>query len=325
MSLQRVWTRFPHTQKRAMIPWPAGHPHSSSQTLGSARSPYYRAAVPSGLRKHGRRHQLAMSYSNYSPRNPWQYDYNIYNGPPKPRAGRLKDMAIGSVLTIIAVVAVSIYSLSDILEEIKEVKEEKELVAKMKEIADHYDPLLEEAIARLDGSTESTERYRNLFFQQMNDVFQANFNEGRVVELGPLSRFPESHEFRGMENVEDRDTAVLMGPRWSAKELDELLERGRKTDESPCHHVFVSVFANARDLDIMPYREGRSTPGHSKLDEILRRLEFMVEKLYKDGELHDDIPTFITVTLLDKMLTYIHDGTILHHYELGPQYGRHIR
>ncbi|KAI1430494.1 hypothetical protein GGR50DRAFT_684756 [Xylaria sp. CBS 124048] len=301
--LRRTWTRIPHAPR-----WPAilgrqasFHVHSFSK-MPRAQSLYCRAALPSTTpqTKEKPRH-LARSYSNYAPRDPYQYHYNNHNRQIK---SRLKDMAIGSILTIVTYIAFVAYSSWDsMIEE----EETEQFEREWDEICQRIRPHIIEAEAKAaEGDLESAERSRELFISMIKELFDLNLRyveeDYEPVRNFPLFKFPEWHALHGREQIEDGLTAVFVAPIHTTKETQKTVNKGRRRR----HFINVAVYHNVGNMSTPPHDVGE-TAGHSKLDEIIWRVDCMISTMYDDGVLDRDVVTEALVYLPDYVMAFAHE------------------
>ncbi|KAI2640166.1 hypothetical protein GGS21DRAFT_401614 [Xylaria nigripes] len=310
-QLRQLHTRLSHAQRTGTtLSWPTAHAHSSlliRQNLhGDAKS--------QRAQKHETPRHMARSYSNYAPNGPIQY----YEAPPKSRGGRFKDMAIGSLVTVLVYVACMSYLTSKLEQEEEEEMKRMGLHPESAGIAQFYTELMKNAEAGSDGSAKSIDFIRGLFIETVAAyayIKSLFLDDREILSLGPLAKFPEDHKFRGTEEVQDQDTAVFL-PYISDEELKRLQDDCGE-DETICQFVIVGVFANARDVDMGSYRDESTNLGQSKLNEILRRIGYAVEKMYDDGLLRPGIETRVSLCLRDRLLNYFHDGQSMRYEVLG--------
>lgn len=111
MLVRGLWTGVPHAQRTV-----TSHTHSwlkaclARPNRARVQIPYPDAKLRLEFQKHlnGKQRHSSNAYSNYAPRGPSQY-HGSYGQPPKTRANRLKDVAIGSFLTIVGYLAYVLY------------------------------------------------------------------------------------------------------------------------------------------------------------------------------------------------------------------------
>ncbi|KAI0811906.1 hypothetical protein GGR55DRAFT_639619 [Xylaria sp. FL0064] len=286
--------------------WSAAHP--SQQIHWKARCHSKGANLRLGSSSHEKR-RLSRLYSNYAPRGPPPY-YNPYAQQPRSRASRLKDMAIGSALTIIAYLAYESY---DYWQRTKEVEEEEEVRTNVDALLSQYDRLLQKVLQGDDGSPERTEEIRALLKERTIALTRAiipkDSPDQSVTEVGPLPRLPEDHkcQCREVQRLEDGDTLMLIPPQPSGRELEET--KKREADPSlrlVAGKAVVAINAFARDIAASEPGKRITDPGASKLHEILCRSALMLNKLSNEG-IMDDVPIWVTVFLWDDMFFFIYD------------------
>ncbi|TGJ80230.1 hypothetical protein E0Z10_g8544 [Xylaria hypoxylon] len=293
MLTRRLWTQAPRTR--------------SWSTAANLRL---------GLQKHGKQQRLSRAYSNYAPKGPPPY-YNMYGQSPKSpksRTSRLKDMAIGSILTITAYIAHCYWAV------LEETKEDEEYFSELHGIFSHYNQLLGEAEASGDDSPESMEKIQSLFKERAMVLTRAGIQkdeENRSVrELGPLPKLPEDHKCKchGVQSITDSDTLILMPPQPPADKLKEMnefaWEHGLLTrTRIVTHDVVVAVNAFAGDMKVGGSTwQGLTNSSPSKLHEIICRSLFMIDKLLKEGIFNGDGPTMVTVILRDTIFSFVYNG-----------------
>ncbi|KAI1271232.1 hypothetical protein F5Y07DRAFT_383512 [Xylaria sp. FL0933] len=291
--------------------WSAAYP--SKQIHWKAQCPSRGANLRPGPPNHEKR-RFSRFYSNYAPRGPPPY-YNPYAQQPRSRASRLKDMAIGSALTIIAHLAYESY---DYWQLTKEMEEEEQLASNVKTLFSQYDRLVQKVLRGDDGSPERTEEIRTLLKERAialtRAVIPKHSPDQSVTEVGPLPRLPEDHKCQchEVQRLEDGDTLMLIPPQPSAREIEEM----RKGETDPSTRVvagkaFVAINAFAGDVAASEPGQKITDPGASKFHEILCRSALMLDKLCNEG-IMDEVAISVTVFLWDDMFFFIYDkGEVL--------------
>ncbi|KAI1739021.1 hypothetical protein F4680DRAFT_155129 [Xylaria scruposa] len=289
MSLRRVWTRAPHTTRTAMSQSWSRPTHLRVQIS-------YRDALL-GSQKEKQQHSSKV-YSNYAPKGPSQY-YGAYGQPPKSRASRLKDMAIGSALTIAIFLAYILYYNSQRL--LQEKKEAEEVVKRAnisremhKEIYSRYQK--RKAEIDDDSSSESskeTNQERRLIIIYAQDPDGGDTFEAEC--LGSLSRFPEGHEKQGSEMVKDGEALVFL------LLLDDAEER------VITHLVIISIDCTAENLGISNPISASNDQTYPKFDEIKLRAAMMIHDMFHRGTLDFHRPILLDFQFLDGQRTYVWD------------------
>ncbi|KAK5628696.1 hypothetical protein RRF57_004411 [Xylaria bambusicola] len=283
----------------ARVPRGPGSVTAKSSTfliLGKTPSLHSGTNLRYGLSKIEKGQQLSRAYSNFAPTDPYSH-YDAYAQPPKSRVSRLKDMAIGSVLTIIAYLAYRTYSLWDV---VKHAEEELGVAIKLEEIYSHYDQLLEQAEA-----VDDKEKIRSLFKERAMALVRAilrNQEDQTINELGPLPTLPEDYDCQshGTLIFGDGDTVMLMPQRPPLDEANPL---------SPRHMVAVAINAFAEDVGINDDAMGLVNYRTPKVHEIICRSRYMLEKLRKEGTI--DGMTLVTVYLWDFEFMFVYDKGIV--------------
>ncbi|KAI0514586.1 hypothetical protein F5B22DRAFT_611061 [Xylaria bambusicola] len=290
MLIRRLGARVPR------VLGPATASRSTFVTLRETPSLHSGAALRYGLPKIEKRQQLSRVYSNFAPRDYSRYD--AYAQPPKSRGSRLKDMAIGSILTIIAYLAYKSYSLWDV---VKHAREEIDVAIELDEIYSHYDQLLDQAEAAGD-----MEKSQSLFKERAMALVRAmlrNQEDQTINDLGPLPTLPEDYDggqSHGAQIFGGGDTLMLMP---QCPPLDE------GNSLSPRHLVAVAINAFAEDIGINDDAMGLVNYRTPKVHEIIRRSRFMLEKLRKEGTI--DGMTLVTVYLWDFEFMFVYDEGII--------------
>ncbi|KAI0450297.1 hypothetical protein F5B21DRAFT_491574 [Xylaria acuta] len=311
MSLRRLWTWAPHTPRAATSrSWSTAD--LFQPTHARVQTPYRgknfiierkNASSRPVSQKHGKHQHPSRVYSNYAPRDPSQ-GYGAYGQPPKSRASRLKDMAIGSALTIAVYLAYIFYCSRQmlVLQDMERnfTKEELEIVL-------HYEKILRKAEAEDDGSPESAEKIRRIFKERTIAILymaKEDKDDTIIDEFGPLLRFPEGHKEHGSERVKGEDILVLMPPIPSEEEMADIKPEDKVMGID--YLVIVAVNDFEENLGIDDGNIVISHQTHPKLNEIWCRLVIMIDNLYQKGTLDPDKPTIITFFLRDGMPSFIY-------------------
>ncbi|KAI8953219.1 hypothetical protein F4801DRAFT_537845 [Xylaria longipes] len=296
MSLRRLWTRAPHIPRTATsLSWSTAY--LSRPTL---QIPYRVAYLRFAVQKYEKQQHSFKAYSNYAPRDPSQY-YGAYGQPPKSRASRLKDMAIGSALTIAVYIA---YILHESRQTAQDERDVSAVDNEIGELIDHYDKLLTRAEAEDDGSPESAEHIHGVLKERAIAIMRwlQTWEEMPVEDLGPLPRFPEGHKDHGSEMVEDRDIVVLKPPPPPKEKLEDIDPEEKAF--TIIHEMVVVVNHSTEDLGI-------SNP---MFYEIGCRLAIMMDNLCRVGTLDPDSPTLVMFCFRDRGEDYIYKhklGTLI--------------
>ncbi|KAI1414137.1 hypothetical protein F5Y13DRAFT_22488 [Hypoxylon sp. FL1857] len=202
-----------------------------------------RSAV--GCRQFGSRPNF--NFSNYAPPPPGPYFYT----PPRSKASRLIDMAIGSVLTIGAYIS---YTYREVVKDIEEVENKiNELRA---EVAEWHQSLTE---ARLAGDRD---RLRELSLNASRPA------DEDWIEVGPLPGLPEGETLHGKEAIPEEDTLMFI-----RAESVEIFEPS----------LLVNIALNADCDDILPVNPDNAEHSEGVLSEILLRLNYQAAKWVQEG------------------------------------------
>ncbi|KAI3322520.1 hypothetical protein HD806DRAFT_500307 [Xylariaceae sp. AK1471] len=311
MLLRRLHTQTPRTERTVARSWSTAHLsrhfHGKTQTAFKYRGVHLRFE----FQQSAKQQQLSRSYSNYAPRGP--PPYSTYIQQPRSRASRLKDMAIGSILTIAVYLTYEFYVYRQIM---KEMKEDEVLGRTLNELLFHYAELLDKAEANGDDA----EKIRALVMERAKAVALLSVDQGHqgepVEDLGPLPRLPEGQALHGKEKIEDEDTLVLFPPQPDAEELAKLDKEARKRGEGerteqPVYTVFIAINAFSEDLGLpgpgkereMP-KSGAIDSGEFKFGEVLVRSGFMIDGLCSAGTLEPDRRALVTILLRDDVWVY---------------------
>ncbi|KAI0424878.1 hypothetical protein F5Y09DRAFT_323210 [Xylaria sp. FL1042] len=286
----------------------------SQQIHGKARCLYKGSDLRLGFPKHEQRQHLSRPYSNYAPRGPPPY-YSPYGPQPKSRTSRLKDMAIGSALTIATYLVYNSYEYWRLQ---KEVDEEEELASKINECFSHYDRLAQMAFRGDDGSPESTEKIRSLLKERAMAVARVvipkDYHDKSITDFGPLPKLPEDHKCvcHEVQRLEDGDTLMLMPPQQSVEELENIKGVGEDgSGQVVTHKAIVAINAFAGDVAASDPGKRIGDPGASKFHEIICRSTFMLDKLRQEGIMDNGL-IGVTVFLWDDIFYFVYDeGTVL--------------
>ncbi|KAI0540619.1 hypothetical protein GGR58DRAFT_460318 [Xylaria digitata] len=301
MLIRRVWTQAPRAPSLSTA-------CVSRHVYAKIQDHHINTKLPVELHNH---EQPSRAYSNYAPRGPPPY-YNMYGQPPKSRASRLKDMAIGSILTITVYFAYIYWELRD---ELKEMEEEEERASMVNEIFLHYQQLLEKAEKSDDGSPESLERIHSILKERAMAFARKVFTDGQddqlIEDLGPLPKIPEGRLSPEVQRIEDKDTLVLMPPPPSADKsrvIDESNPRRgpHSWDQVVSNNIVVAVNVFSEDSQVRARERWQTDPDAAQFREIIARSMFMVDKLRREGVLRDG-GVEITVILRNEMFSFFYD------------------
>ncbi|KAI0845684.1 hypothetical protein F5Y00DRAFT_163971 [Daldinia vernicosa] len=154
----------------------------------------YTRARPSLLRPIAHHRQFRsrpqLSFSNYAPPPPGPY----FSAPPRSRGSRLKDIALGSVITIVAYIAYQFYSFRQFSKDLEKAVEELS-----QEEARDDELRLSFADARRAGDHD---RLREITFQHARRKCMSD----HTMEFGPLPSF-----FGDKNIIPEEDTLVFIG------------------------------------------------------------------------------------------------------------------
>ncbi|KAI0479547.1 hypothetical protein F4859DRAFT_439065 [Xylaria cf. heliscus] len=308
MSLWGPWTQ-PLRAPRIVTTqsWLTARP--SRPTHMRVQIPYRAANLRLGSQKHWKRQHFAKAYSNYAPRGPSQY-YGAYGQPPKSGASRLKDMAIGSVLTI---AVYSVYVFYHARKRLQEMRGREDMKNELGDIFPHYERLLTKAEKEDDGSAESAEKIHRLFKERAVAIMHVGLSKQEkdqfvVRDMGPLPRFPQGHRNHGKEMVRDEDTLVLMPPPVSEEELAEIpIEDRARTI------IYSMVLAINDHTENFQVKNGpiHSGPANPKFYELECRLVIVIDSLYQEGALDPSMPTLVSFFWRDAVLQYVYKSRTL--------------
>ncbi|KAI1149142.1 hypothetical protein F4825DRAFT_431535 [Nemania diffusa] len=325
MLARRLWIRAPHatmttttsTTAKAQT-WPTD---CSCQQTPKSRGPpgIYKgegagAGSYSRVQGHGKRQQQFRAYSNYAPKDPAPYYGSTYSQPPKSRASRLKDMAIGSALTATIYVVYTLYTAWQTLDKREEEQYLAEMSERLKKIFDYYDRLLFEARVGSDDIPEKAEKIRNIFVQRALAILLLLFYNGNLREasafiknLGLLPRLPENHQLHTPEQIRDEDTVVYevlpdkrsLGEKVATYMLDDGLHVIDCT-------VVVAIYASSGDLAAGGDSEDRAgRRAGSGFRELNHRIVYMMDNMY-GGTLGAKQAVGVTIILRDEILSYVY-------------------
>ncbi|KAI1749064.1 hypothetical protein F4782DRAFT_336417 [Xylaria castorea] len=318
MSLRRLWTRAPHTPRTATS---QGWSTASRPTHPRVQIPYRDARL--GSQKYGKQQHSSKAYSKYAPGGPSPY-YGAYGQPPKSRATRLKDMAIGSALAVIVYLAYVFYNSRQVLQETMEAKVDEDYTDEAPtggaptdggptdeawDVRCRYEKLLRKAEAEDDGSPESAEKIRRIFVERTIAVVHAEVPDKEkdtftIEDMGPLPRFPKGHKKHGSEMVKDEDTVVLVQPPMSEEELAGLHPKDRA--RAMVRMVVVAVNDSVENFGIGNLDPRIHHPTHPKFYEIERRLDIMMDDLFEVGTLKPHPTIVVTLFLRDGIEPYLY-------------------
>ncbi|KAI0206896.1 hypothetical protein F4808DRAFT_405715 [Astrocystis sublimbata] len=320
MSLRRLCTRVSHAPGTARSPsWSAYFPSRPTHTR--AQIPHNRVKLRLGAQDQGRNQHFFQAYSNYAPKGPpphygygYGYGYGPYGQPPKPRASRLKDMAIGSVLTIAVYIGYTIYRAFGLAEEWRDSRAAHELMtqdAYNESVAVHFhhEKLIDKAEADDDGSPESSAKIHRLILERIFDFLEPPPAGPHELDEILLPVYPKSHDKYGLELVKERDVVILMN---EAPDMDD--DRNpEELNEPPWvivgvnHHITTLGAREVREIQdpATMFCEGQTD---SKFHEIAGRIAVMLEILYEGSKHLADKPVLITFFFRDGMQSYNYYG-----------------
>ncbi|RWA05463.1 hypothetical protein EKO27_g9647 [Xylaria grammica] len=308
MLIRRLWTRGAPSRSAINL---------SQQTCGKTQGLHKGANLRLALQKHGLQQRVSRAYSNYAPRGPPPY-YNTYSQPPKSRASRLKDMAIGSILTIAVFLGVDYWCVWGEEEMEEEVEEGNGIGDEIYIIFTHYNRLLEGAEASDDGSLESAEKIKNLFRERAIALIHAtsskkDLEDSSIKDLGQLPRLPEGrecNEYDGVQKIKDEDTLIFLLPQSAVSEMRKKtaadLRRG-STSRSPVpvHNIVIAINAFTGSPMTGGFTRRPNDAGTFPVPELMCRTAFMLENLHKEGVLTGPPTTIVTVFLRDQIGSFI--------------------
>ncbi|KAI1077719.1 hypothetical protein F5B20DRAFT_259646 [Whalleya microplaca] len=236
-----------------------------------ARPTTRRSAVPHRQFRTGPQHNF-----NYTP----QPQPTYYR--PQSWRSRLRDMAIGSGITIGAYLIYQSYRYRRFVKELKGTEEEiKAVLAKRLEFSN----ALAEALEAGDH-----ERLREVVFEFHRAAF-APFAE--IVEVGPLPGFPEGDELYGKETIPVEDTLMFV-------EHDP-------ADKDRVAVVNVIINAGVDELERVP--SGQVVLAGSKkgkLGELLSRMEIQAAEWRRAGSLHEGDDIYVVFTMRDSNVIFVY-------------------
>ncbi|KAI0551913.1 hypothetical protein F4679DRAFT_112736 [Xylaria curta] len=293
MSLRRVCTRAPHTTRTAMSQsW-------SRPTHLRVQIPYRDARL--GSQKEKQQHS-SKAYSNFVPKGPSQY-CGAYGQPPKSRASRLKDMAIGSALTFaISFAYIFFYDSQQLQEAEEDVKRANEL----RQIHSRYKKIRAETDD--DGGSESSEETNR---ERGSTVVPVENGQGDTFELeyvGSLPRFPEGHEKHGSEIVKDGETSVFLLSPANEEELATI--EPKDIARTIARVMIIKIEYTAENLGIENPNSSSNRGNdqtYTKFFEITWRAAMMIEDMFQCGTLDSDRPTLLEFHFLDGSRSYVWD------------------
>ncbi|ORY65397.1 uncharacterized protein BCR38DRAFT_484823 [Pseudomassariella vexata] len=201
-----------------------------------------------------------------------------FSPPPRSRGSRIKDMAIGSVLTIGAFFIYKYYTLRQAFRELQEFAEDsKEVIA----IKEEFRQLFAEA--RESGDHD---RLRDVTFSLPRRLFDKY--PGEIVESGPLPGYAVDDELYGKERVPAADTLMF---------VEEDQETG-----------LIGVVQIAINLELEDLRDRHSAkialdPKEDKLAELFRRVAHQATMWKSEGKLDDDGQMMVVFQLRDQAMT----------------------
>ncbi|KAI1392985.1 uncharacterized protein F4822DRAFT_147589 [Hypoxylon trugodes] len=229
--------------------------------------PLHLRVAPSILRPaiHRRRFRSCpqLNTPNYAP-GPYFYP------PPKSRGSRLKDIAIGSGLTISAYLAYIYYQYRQLSKEMREAAKqyEQDEVLEME-----FDHAFTEA--RYAGDQD---RLKELTFELARAI-----SKGRV-EVGPLPRLPEGDKSHGKDNIPEEDTLMFIVDH----DGDSLI---------------VHLAVNAESQEIFQSASRTDDPADQKdspLLEIILRVNYQAAEWIREGILGEDGDLLVTINMRDR-------------------------
>ncbi|KAI1105766.1 hypothetical protein F4804DRAFT_331015 [Jackrogersella minutella] len=218
-----------------------------------------------------------LNFPNYGP-NPGPYFYP----PPKSRASRLKDIAIGSAITVGAYLAYLYYDYREFAKETKEAYEEQqEMETFMEELKKNFNK------ARLAGDHHWL---RELSFEFIRYIATD------YIEVGPLPSLPESVKPHGKEAIPEEDTLVFIYPNF-----DEYADQP---------DVYIVINAEPQEIlkrALQPGDSAGSTEGI--LAELILRLNYQATEWVYDGLCREDQPLLISIIMRENHFTFTYRFT----------------
>ncbi|RYP92511.1 hypothetical protein DL770_001377 [Monosporascus sp. CRB-9-2] len=224
---------------------------------------------PSHLRSQCLRHEARRSFY-HQPNQTGYYQ--------KSKTRIIRDMALGSALTLGAFFAYSSYSYRKALKGLEAEADETRGV--YKEFARRF------AEAR---EAKDHDRLREATFEFSRRLL--SMHGDAIFEAGPLPPYPEEDELHGKEKIPPEDTLMFV-------EKDE----GRFITVA---QVSVNLDLEELDSDWKRYIDGEVdvNPAHDKLGELLTRFEYQVEFWRKQEKLRGG-ELFVVFALRDKYWTF---------------------
>lgn len=209
----------------------------------------------------------------------------------------MKDMAIGSALTITAYVAWRYYHYRRFVREVNELRQRSE----------EHRQMMEEFACLLDQAREAGDeiRMRELVFER-----QRRIADDLAYEAGPLPGFPAGHELYAKEKVPVEDTLMFIekmdedgtsgGPsqsQWYGRDEDQ---NQPLDSESEGTSVMIAVNADSVSMGYDPERDSLGDivavdPQETKVQELLWRFENQVKAWRKEDrkDMHDDFQVIL--------------------------------
>lgn len=338
--LWRLLSQRPHAQRAVTRSCSAARLSRSFQ--GKAESPIIHTDALSrlGSQVKGKfHHQPWKPYSNFAPKGvppygaPSQYDvpppygvpppyYNPHVEPTRSRGSRLKDMALGSVLTLAVLGLVFVYTALDILtehfESVKKREELEELRETVNETMKDYDRRLKAAETNGASEDEIREIFRERSMAYVLLTMARDGGNKMIENLGPLPRLPEGQKLPyEFEAIKEEDTLVLLPPEPTDKETDYSQEEVEE-EFTPlrARNFFVGINASTEDMKLIEQRMGEedirfSSAEECRFAEVVMRSINMVQGFMKDGKFNPKRPTIVVLFFRDTERIYLyHRGWI---------------
>ncbi|KAK7753299.1 hypothetical protein SLS62_004818 [Diatrype stigma] len=198
---------------------------------------------------------------------PNQGDIPVYfQDPKKPKSRIVRDMLLGSLLTITVSFAFALYRYQHVLQGISEVEAHAEAVA------EEYEEFREMFARAHEAEDHGKLREATFAFVRSLCKKRDGSHGGEPFEAGPLPPYPEDDELRGKERIPAEDTLMIV----------------ETNDDDFITNVQVAVNLDLEDLeavalyDDIENRRNKNPrqladPTEDKLAELLSRFEWQVE------------------------------------------------
>ncbi|KAL7620169.1 hypothetical protein AAE478_009162 [Parahypoxylon ruwenzoriense] len=216
-----------------------------------------------------------LCYSNFAPQ---QSPYGYYP-PPRSRGARLRDMALGSALTICAWAAYEAYAY---LQFEKDQRALEAGIEHARSVRIEYEAKFAEA--RRAGDHERLRELTFEFARLLHTQFDDSWDE-----VGPLPGYPKSHRAFGKHTIPEEDTLMFIN-------YDE---------ENGAFIVNIAVNAEAHEAHRLP--PGPSEPVDLRdgtFAELILRFNHQAVQWKDQGWFKEDDELHVTFILRDKFFSY---------------------